>query len=91
MRATRSSLISLALLFPRFALAQAPTSSADPIDDYVHSEMQRQRIPGLSLLVAHDGKIVRAQGYGLGNSRSRSSPKPCSNQDRWESNSRRPR
>jgi CubicO group peptidase (beta-lactamase class C family) len=67
MRATRSSLISLALLFPRFALAQAPTSSADPIDDYVHSEMQRQRIPGLSLLVARDGKIVRAQGYGLAN------------------------
>src|SRR6266849_10854770 len=67
MRATRSSLISLALLFARFALAQAPTSSADPIDDYVHSEMQRQRIPGLSLLVARDGKIVRAEGYGLAN------------------------
>ncbi len=60
-------LISLALLFARFALAQAPTSSADPIDDYVHSEMQRQRIPGLSLLVARDGKIVRAEGYGLAN------------------------
>src|SRR5260370_13248564 len=67
MRATRSSLISLALLFPRFALSQALTSAADPIDDNVHAEMQRQRIPGLSLLVAHDGKIVRAQGYGLAN------------------------
>src|SRR3982074_3031196 len=67
MRATRSSLILLALLFARFALAQAPTPSADPIDHYVHSEMQRQRIPGVSLLVARDGKIVRAQGYGLAN------------------------
>jgi CubicO group peptidase (beta-lactamase class C family) len=29
--------------------------------------MQRQRIPGLSLLVARDGKILRAQGYGFSN------------------------
>jgi len=29
--------------------------------------MQRQKIPGLSLLVARDGKILRAQGYGLAN------------------------
>jgi CubicO group peptidase (beta-lactamase class C family) len=29
--------------------------------------MRRQQIPGLSLLVARDGKIVRAQGYGLSN------------------------
>jgi CubicO group peptidase (beta-lactamase class C family) len=67
MRATRASLISLALLSAGFALARVPISSADTIDDYVHSEMQRQRIPGLSLLVARDGKIVRAQGYGLAN------------------------
>jgi CubicO group peptidase (beta-lactamase class C family) len=47
------------------AFAQNP--SADRVDDYVHAEMQRQKIPGLSLLVAKDGKIVRAQGYGLAN------------------------
>jgi len=29
--------------------------------------MQRQHIPGLSLLVARDGRILRAQGYGLSN------------------------
>jgi CubicO group peptidase (beta-lactamase class C family) len=29
--------------------------------------MQREKIPGLSLLVARDGKIVRAQGYGFAN------------------------
>jgi len=69
MKVARLSLISLGLLFARLALAQAPapTSTADPVADYVHSEMQRQRIPGLALLVAREGKIVRAQGYGLAN------------------------
>jgi len=50
----------------------APRSGAqrtvpDPIDTYIRSEMQAQHIPGLSLLVARKGEIVRAQGYGLSN------------------------
>ena len=40
---------------------------AATVDDYVKAEMQRQHIPGLSLLIAKDGKIVRAQGFGLAN------------------------
>lgn len=40
---------------------------ADPIDDFVSSEMSRQHIPGLSLVVVHDGKIVKEKGYGLAN------------------------
>src|SRR5262245_22204253 len=46
------------------AIAQ---NSADPVDRYVQSEMQKRKIPGLALLVARDGKIVRAQGYGFSN------------------------
>src|SRR5262249_50891666 len=34
---------------------------------YVKAEMQRQHIPGLSLLVVKDGKIIRAEGFGLAN------------------------
>jgi CubicO group peptidase (beta-lactamase class C family) len=37
------------------------------VDDYVKAEMQRQRIPGLSLAVIKDGQIVLAKGYGLAN------------------------
>lgn len=37
------------------------------ISDYVRAEMQRQHIPGLSLLIAKDGKIVSAEGFGLAN------------------------
>jgi len=43
------------------------TSQPDPVDSYVRSEMQAQHIPGLSLLIARKGEIVRAEGYGLSN------------------------
>jgi CubicO group peptidase (beta-lactamase class C family) len=39
----------------------------DEVDRLIHAEMQKQHIPGLSLLVARSGKIVRAEGYGLAN------------------------
>lgn len=37
------------------------------IDAYIKSEMQTQQIPGLSLAVIKDGRIVLAKGYGLAN------------------------
>jgi CubicO group peptidase (beta-lactamase class C family) len=46
--------------------AQNPATTA-AVTDYVKAEMQRQHIPGLSLLVAKDGKIIRAEGFGLAN------------------------
>src|SRR5262245_27964404 len=48
-------------------VAVASTSRADTIDDYIALQMKRQRLPGLSLAVVRDGKVVRAQGYGLAN------------------------
>ncbi len=51
------------LLFVSVLAAQTP----DPVDAYVNAEMLRQHIPGLALLVARDGKTVRAQGYGFSN------------------------
>jgi len=38
---------------------------ADAIDGLIRDEMQRQRVPGLSLSVVRDGRPVREQGYGL--------------------------
>jgi CubicO group peptidase (beta-lactamase class C family) len=40
---------------------------ADDVDDYVRSRMQKLKIPGLSLAVVRDGKIVKAEGYGMAN------------------------
>lgn len=56
------SLIAFLLLFTAAAAART-----DKIDDYIKAEMQRQQIPGLSLAVVKDGKIIKAQGYGLAN------------------------
>jgi len=52
--------------FHGLACAQT-TDLTGAVSDYVKAEMQRQHIPGLSLLVAKDGKIVMAQGFGLAN------------------------
>ena len=60
---TIPAVIVTCLLFAGSALAQSP----DPVDQYIHSEMQKRQIPGLALLVVHDGQIVKAQGYGFSN------------------------
>jgi len=65
MRLNPLRLISLIFFLSIAAVAQ--TLAPDPVDAYVHAEMQREHIPGLSLLVSRDGKPVRAQGYGLAN------------------------
>lgn len=52
------------VLFTSAALAQ---TSPDAVDQYVQAEMQKYHIPGLALLVVHDGKVERAQGYGFSN------------------------
>jgi CubicO group peptidase (beta-lactamase class C family) len=48
------------------AEAQSPATTF-AVAEYVKAEMQRQHIPGLSLLVVRSGKIVRAEGFGLSN------------------------
>jgi CubicO group peptidase (beta-lactamase class C family) len=38
---------------------------ADAIDDYLESEMKKLGIPGLSLAVVQNGRLVKSAGYGL--------------------------
>lgn len=40
---------------------------ADKVDDYVKAQMERQHIPGVSIVVIKDQKIVKSAGYGLAN------------------------
>jgi CubicO group peptidase (beta-lactamase class C family) len=54
------------LLAVASAAAQSPATTA-AVTEYVKAEMQRQHIPGLSLLVIKDGKMIRAEGFGLAN------------------------
>jgi len=60
---------AVAFLFS-VAIAAAAAQSSDTnaaVTEYVKAEMQRQHIPGLSLLVVKDGEITRAEGFGLAN------------------------
>jgi CubicO group peptidase (beta-lactamase class C family) len=50
--------------------AVPPTAGVPPTDDvarFVRTEMGRQKIPGLALLVSRSGRVIRAEGYGLSN------------------------
>jgi len=63
----------LAFFYILTALAAASSTAAQTtevtgrIDEYLRSEMTRQRIPGLSLAVIKDGKPLVVKGYGLSN------------------------
>jgi CubicO group peptidase (beta-lactamase class C family) len=55
---------------PAFALAAlslAARGGADPVDDYVRGVMERRKIPGVSLAILRDGRLVKTEGYGLAN------------------------
>lgn len=40
---------------------------ADAVDEYIKAEMKKSRIPGLSLAVVMNGRVVKAAGYGFSN------------------------
>jgi CubicO group peptidase (beta-lactamase class C family) len=64
---TRFSRFLVAIVaLPIFDVA-TPAMAEDAIDKFINSEMEKQHIPGVSLLVAQSGRIIRAQGYGLSN------------------------
>ena len=65
MKRIRLGLIAAVLLCALRGIAQ--NASSNSIDEYIRSEMQRQHIPGLALLVSRDGQAVKEQGYGLSN------------------------
>jgi CubicO group peptidase (beta-lactamase class C family) len=48
-------------------LGAAPVTDPAKVDEYVKGELQKQRIPGLSIVVIKGGQIVLAKGYGLAN------------------------
>src|SRR4030095_11530349 len=62
MKNRRRQLCAFALL-----LVVAVSVRADKVDDFIKAEMERQHLPGLSLAVIRDQKIVKVEGYGLAN------------------------
>lgn len=58
----RTTSVLIALL-----LTTAGIARADKIDDFVTPEMGKRHVPGVSIAVVKDGKVVLARGYGLAN------------------------
>ena len=53
--------------FTLILISSTAFAQSDKIDDYVKSEMQKRKIPGLSIAVVKNGEVIKAQGYGLAN------------------------
>ena len=58
------ALLSTLVFLPVCAVTPA---RADAVDDYINEQMRQRHIPGLSLAVVKDGKVVKARGYGFAN------------------------
>jgi D-alanyl-D-alanine carboxypeptidase len=43
------------------------TTRADRLDKFINEQIQKRKIPGLSLAIIKDGKVIRANGYGFAN------------------------
>ena len=67
----QTSLLAVVVLF-----AAVVTARPDKTDEFIRSEMKRQNIPGLSLAVVKDGKVIKAEGYGLANMKLKISATP---------------
>jgi len=52
------------------------TAKGDVIDTYIETQMRALHIPGVSLAVVRDGRIVKAKGYGLANIEANSAATP---------------
>ena len=61
----RRGLITLFLLYT--AMATTALAQADKVDEFIKAEMQKRKIPGLSIAVVKNGEVIKAQGYGLAN------------------------
>lgn len=55
------------VLLALITLLALPFAHADALDERIVREMKRHQIPGVSLLVLKEGKVVKEKGYGLAN------------------------
>lgn len=59
------SAVALSLLTVSYAFGQTGTPPIQPFDDFMNGLLSKHKIPGGSLAVVKDGKLVLARGYGL--------------------------
>ena len=70
---TQSKFATMVSLLTALALpmvgqtANQEAALSNQVDEVVRAQMREQNIPGVSLAVMRDGKIIKATGYGLAN------------------------
>jgi CubicO group peptidase (beta-lactamase class C family) len=64
-------LFCLLISFCFSAFAQVPAFIKDSLDSYINKGIQDWDVPGLSLVIVKDGKVVVMKGYGVRNIQSR--------------------
>ena len=45
----------------------APLLAADPVDAFIQTQLESEKLPGVALLVMQNGEIVKQKGYGYAN------------------------
>ena len=65
MRTTIRRVVPLALALTGCATAAPGTSGSDDLDVFVAAQMAQRHVPGLSLAIIQDGRIVEARAYGV--------------------------
>jgi CubicO group peptidase (beta-lactamase class C family) len=53
------------LLLTAFVYAQSPSFITDSLDNYINKGLKDWNVPGLSIVVVKDGKVVVMKGYGV--------------------------
>jgi len=62
-----SHLAAVLVILGGAALAKSRDGHSDAVEQFMNAEMERQHIPGVAVLVARSGKVIRAQGFGFAN------------------------
>ena len=70
----KTGFLIASLLLATAAGAQA--AERDSIRDFVNAYITKNRIPGVALMVRRQGRVVRAEGYGMANLEHRVPVKP---------------
>src|SRR5690348_16818614 len=64
-------LFSLLISFYFSVFAQVPAFIKDSLDSYINKSIKDWEVPGLSLVIIKDGKVVVMKGYGIRDVQSR--------------------
>jgi CubicO group peptidase (beta-lactamase class C family) len=59
--------ITMLALVALSAMGQTPSFVADSLDSYINKGLKDWQLPGLSIVVVKDGKVVVQKGYGVRN------------------------